>query len=447
MRVLGVVAGATAAVLALSVVAVEFVGEGHAGAAVVIGPATPIVYPSGSSETRANRTGFDTCTAPSLDALEAWKGTSPYTAVNIYFGGRNRGCSQPNLTKDWVTSAQAMGWRLIPTYFGDQPSCIFGTKPYRYTSSTATARGQADGADAAARAKALGLRKGSALYADVEHYDRTIATCRTAVRRYVSAWTTTLHGAGYIAGVYVHQDSGLRDLSATYDSTTYARPDAVWMARWNGDTALTGWPTAPDWQWGFWQRAKQYQGDHSETWGGVTLAVDSDRIKGPVATVAQQFTVTKSTTLYARSGPSTSYPVVRTFDPGATLGVLCQTTGRRIRTSPVWDRLVMGAWVPDVHLSTPSTTGFFTGLPKCTYPGQVTSSGSLVARKGPGTSYAKAGTALPRGGLAPVMCQTRGSKVGTTYVWDRLADGRWVTDYYISNRSNTTWSHPVPRCP
>ena len=34
------------------------------------------------------------------------------------------------------------------------------------------------------------------------------------------------------------------------------------------------------------QRAKQYRGDHSETFGGVTLNIDSDAIKAPVASVA-----------------------------------------------------------------------------------------------------------------------------------------------------------------
>jgi hypothetical protein len=70
-------------------------------------PETPVVYPSGSSGTRAARLAFDTCTAPSLAALAAWKGTSPYSAVNIYFGGNNRGCAQPNLTKAWVSGALA----------------------------------------------------------------------------------------------------------------------------------------------------------------------------------------------------------------------------------------------------------------------------------------------------------------------------------------------------
>jgi uncharacterized protein YraI len=409
-------------------------------------PETPVVYPSGSTVTRAGRLGFDTCSAPSLAALKAWRGTSPYSAVNIYFGGNNRGCAQPNLTKAWVRDATAAGWTLLPTYFGYQPYCMFGTKPNRYTATNATSRGTSDATDAVTQAKALGLLPGSALYADVEHYNRTDSACRTAVRRYVSAWTKKLHAAGYLAGVYVHQDSGLRDLSDSYNSTTYARPDAVWMARWDGVKSLTGWPTAPNSQWAIYQRAKQYRGDHNETWGGVTINIDSDVIKAPVATVARTYKVTSKTPLNARSGPSTSYSIVRSYNPGASLSVVCQATGQKVGSTTVWDRLTNGAWVSDFYVSTPSSTGFTSALPRCVYAGQVTSN-SLNARTGPGTSYPTTGSPLPRGSLAYVMCQKSGTKVGTTSVWNKLRDGRWVSDYYVSNRSNTTWSAPVPRCP
>ena len=75
-------------------------------------PATPATYPAAYSATRVQGRFFDTCTTPSLSALAAWRGTSPYTGVNIYFGGRNRGCAQPNLTAAWVRSASAAGWSL-----------------------------------------------------------------------------------------------------------------------------------------------------------------------------------------------------------------------------------------------------------------------------------------------------------------------------------------------
>jgi uncharacterized protein YraI len=409
-------------------------------------PETPVRYPSGSTVTRAAGLGFDACTAPSLAALAAWKGTSPYGTVNIYFGGNNRACAQPNLTATWVRDATAAGWKLLPTYFGYQPACMFGDKPNRYIAANATARGSSDASDAVAKAKALGVLPGSALYADVEHYDRTVSTCRTAVLRYVSAWTRSLHAAGYLAGVYVHQDSGLRDLSDSYSSTTYARPDAVWMARWDGSSALTGWPTAPNSHWADYQRAKQYRGDHNETWGGVTINIDSDSVKAPVATVARTYRVRSTTALNARSGPSSTYPVVRTHAPNSSLAVVCQASGQTVGTTAVWDRLTNGTWVSDYYVSTPSSTRFSWALPRCIYPGQVTTT-SLNARKGPGTSHSTTGNPLPRGALAHVMCQTAGSRVGSTAVWNKLRDGRWVSDYYVSNRSSTTWSTPVPRCP
>lgn len=409
-------------------------------------PETPVLYPSGSTVSRALGLGFDACTAPSLSALQAWKGTSPYSTVNIYFGGNNRACAQPNLTSTWVRDAVADGWKLLPTYLGYQPYCMFGDKPNHFTADNATTRGTSDASDAVTRAKALGLLPGSALYADVEHYDRAVSSCRTAVRRYVSAWTKKLHSSGYLAGVYVHQDSGLRDLSDSYNSTTYARPDAVWMARWDGNSALTGWPTAPNSHWADFQRAKQYRGDHDERWGGVTINIDSDSLRAPVATVARTYRVTSSTSLNARTGPSSTSPVVRTYSPGASLSVMCQTTGRQVHTTPVWNRLTSGAWVSDYYVSTPSNTGFTRSLPRCIYPGQVTTT-SLNARTGPGTSYAITGDPLPRGALAHVMCQDRGSTVGSTRVWNKLRDGRWVSDYYVSNRSSHTWSAPVPHCP
>jgi uncharacterized protein YraI len=410
-------------------------------------PATPVAYPSGSSATRVQGRFFDTCTAPPLSALAAWRGTSPYTGVNIYFGGRNRGCAQPNLTAAWVRSAAAAGWSLVPTYFGDQPFCVFGSKPYRYAASGAAARGAADGTDAVARARALGLLPGSALYADIEHYDRSATSCVAAVRTYVSEWTRALHRGGYLAGVYVHQDSGLRDLAGSYFSTSLARPDAVWMARWDGVATLTGWPTASNTLWAEWQRAKQYRGDHVETYGGVSLNIDSDIIKGPVATVAKTYRVTSTSPLNVRSGPTSSASVIGQLQPGSSVAVVCQARGQQVGTTPVWDRITTGGFVTDYYVSTPSNTGFSSALPRCSYPGQITLSTPVNTRSGPGTSYTTLNTPLQGGALAYVACQKSGSLVGTTRVWNQLVDGRWLTDYYVSNRSNTTYSAPVPRCP
>jgi Domain of unknown function (DUF1906) len=417
-----------------------------AAAPAAANPATTAGYPAGSSATRTGGLGFDTCTAPSAAALAAWR-AAPYRTVNIYFAGINRGCKQPELTAAWVRDVSAAGWRLLPTFMGRQPSCIFGTKPHRYTAEDAAAWGTEEARVAAIGAAELGLLPGSALYADVEHYDRADRPCVTAVRRYVSAWTARLHAAGYLAGVYVHQDSGLRDLSGVYGSPDYARPDAVWMARWDGDPALTGWPTAPDTHWGAHQRIKQYRGDHTETWGGVTIAIDSDSLDAPVATVAYRYRVTSSTPLNSRSGPTSSHPVVGVHAPGATLAVVCQGAGQRVGSTAVWDRLTDGSWVSDAFVSTPSATTWSPPLPRCSYPGQVTAAAGLSTRTGPSMATPVAGPPLPYGGLAYVVCQLAGDPVGTSRIWNLIDDGRWVSDYYVQNRSNTKGSAPVPRCP
>lgn len=409
-------------------------------------PDTPVVYPPSASATLATGRAIDTCTAPSVAAMRAWR-VSLYKTVNIYFGGINRGCAQPNLTAAWVRDTTALGWGLLPTYMGSQPSCMLGSKPHRYNEATATQHGIWNAQDAIKKARSLGLLGGSALYADIEHYDRSSVSCIKAVRLYASAWTKTLHAAGYLAGVYVHQDSGLRDLNDVYNSTAYARPDAVWMARWDGRSALTGWPTAPDSRWANHQRIKQYRAEQRETWGGVTITVDTNAIDAPVATVARPYKATSTAPLKARSGPATMYQISRSYNPGSALSVVCQGIGQKVAQTNVWNRLSDGSWVSDHYVSTPSQTAFSAPLPRCTYPGQVTSATPLNARTGPGTSFPVTGAPLPTGALAYVMCQKDGSAVSTTRTWNRLSDGRWVSDYYVSNRSNTARSAPVPRCP
>ncbi|NED99072.1 DUF1906 domain-containing protein [Phytoactinopolyspora halotolerans] len=419
---------------------------GTVNAPAVAEPETPVSYPSGASATRTSGLGFDTCTAPSRSALRAWR-QSPYSTVNVYIGGINRACRQPELSRSWVRDVTAMGWDLLPTYVGRQPYCVNARGMSTFTKSDAYRLGRTNAQHAIGKAEELGMARGSALYADIEHYDRSDRDCATAVRRYVSAWTSTLHANGYLAGVYLHHASGLQDLSTSYGSAHYARPDAIWLARWDRDTSLRGWPNTADSKWSVHQRAKQYRGEHKTTNGGVTLNIDSNSIDAPVATVARRYRVTSSVSLNARTGPGTSYGATGGHAPGSTLSVICQARGAKAGSTSVWDLLADGTWVSDGYVSTPSNTGFSRALPRCKWPGQVSSTGPLNARSGPGTSHARSGSPLPSGSLAWIVCQKRGTRIDGTSVWNKLADGRWVTDHYVSTRSATSWSSPIPRCP
>lgn len=408
-------------------------------------PSTTVNYPGGATTTRLKGKAFDTCTAPTLAAMKAWK-SSPYTGVGVYIGGPNRTCSQPQLTVNWVAEVSKLRWRIIPIYMGRQAPCTFrGAGSVNITPSEAEAQGTASASDAIAKASAIGLRPGSAIYGDMEHYDANISSCRTVVLRYLSAWTKELHRRGFLSGVYAHLYSGAKHLSDAYTSTSYARPDAIWIARWDRVESLRDWKDIPNTRWASGQRGKQYWGDHDATYGGVKLNIDSDLFDAPVATVSFAYKVTSPAPLNARRGPSTSYPVVRTYQPGSTVYVRCQLPGSSVGGTKVWDKLADGTYVTDYYVSTPSSTGYSAPLPLCLLPFQVTAKSYLTQRTGPGTGYSSSGS-LPTGALARVLCQRAGSKYGTTSVWDKLNNGRYVTDYLVATPSNTTYSVPIPRC-
>ncbi|MFF3561154.1 glycoside hydrolase domain-containing protein [Streptomyces sp. NPDC002574] len=409
-------------------------------------PATSTGYPAGATATRFSGLAFDACTAPPLTTIQAW-GASPYRALGVYISGVNRTCAQPQLTADWVSSVSRLKWRLLPIHKGLQPPC--GGRPtdakISRTAATARTQGTAAAGDAVAAAKALGMRPGSAFYNDIENYAQADVGCRTAVLSYVSGWTKELHRLGYLSGVYMNLNLGAQQLSDAFTSASYARPDALWIARYDGTDTLKGWAGVADGKWSVHQRAKQYRGSHDETYGGVTVNIDNDRLDAPVATVAYTYTVTSPGALNARSGPSSSYPLVRTHASGSALQVVCQTPGPKVGSTTVWDKLTDGTYVTDHYVSTPSATGYSAPLPRCVYPYQVTASGGLTVRAGPGSSYAAQGSAA-NGALAWVICQRSGSAVGTTKIWDRLDSGRYVSDHYVATLSGTTYTKPVPRC-
>jgi hypothetical protein len=227
--------------------------------------------------------GFDACTAPSTNALQAWS-ASPYRAVGIYLGGANRGCTQRNLTSGWVTTTLGMGWSLLPLYVGLQAPCVGQTRLQHVSTNVATAAAQGRTAadDAATLAVGLGLPAGSPVYFDMEGYKTNDAACTRVVQSFVTGWVTELRANGLVPGVYGSAASTVRDVAALGSSI----PDAIWIANWNGIESVFGDPYVSDGLWANHQRVHQYKGGHNETWGGVTINIDSSFVDGAVVTSA-----------------------------------------------------------------------------------------------------------------------------------------------------------------
>ncbi|HEY9475943.1 MAG TPA: glycoside hydrolase domain-containing protein, partial [Mycobacteriales bacterium] len=215
--------------------------------------------------------GFDACTAPSSATLQAWL-ASPYRAVGVYIGGVNRACAQPNLTDSWVSTQASRGWKIVPIYVGLQAPCSGVGQTISPGSAWTQGRAAAD--DAATRAQAVGISPGSALYNDMEHYPDE-SGCSSAVVSFLNGWTQRLHQRGYASGVYATAFGGAVDLAAVYHSTSVVPPDFIWFARWDGITTLSDKAFSDD-VWSDHQRMKQYTGGHDETYGGVTINIDSN---------------------------------------------------------------------------------------------------------------------------------------------------------------------------
>ncbi len=229
--------------------------------------------------------GIDTCGAPSTSAMRAWL-SSPYRSVGIYLGGAMRACPDGNLSASWVSTVTGEGWRLAPLYVGYQAPCVNQSGLGEFSRDPATAAGQATAAarDAVARARYFGLPTGSPIYFDLESYDSGDTVCRAAVLAFANAWTVELHRWSFRSGVYSGSASGIRDMAGAVGRSGFVPPDGVWMARWNGSPGVFGDPYVSDGYWRNHQRLHQYLGGHNETWGGVTLNIDTNSDDGLVVT-------------------------------------------------------------------------------------------------------------------------------------------------------------------
>jgi len=231
--------------------------------------------------------GFDACTAPSSRSMSAWE-ASPYRAIGVYIGGSNRGCSQPNLTASWVDAQTDAGWHLIPTYVGLQAPTSSCDSCAKLSASRAILQGEEAAVDAVAQAAAVAMGPGSPIYFDMESYTRT-ASATTATLVFLEAWTEKLHSLGYVSGVYSSSASGIADLAAQLGED-YSLPDNLWFANWNGQASTTD-PYVPAGGWSDHQRIHQYRGGHDESYGGVTINIDSNYVDaGTVGTAASPTT-------------------------------------------------------------------------------------------------------------------------------------------------------------
>jgi hypothetical protein len=78
-------------------------------------------------------------------------------------------------------------------------------------------------------------------------------------------------------------------------------------------------------------------------------------------------------------------------------------------------------------------------------PYLTVASPSLNERSAPSTGAAIAGS-LPYHSTIYITCQTSGSVVNGSAVWDQLLNGTYISDYWTNTPGMNTWTPSIPRC-
>lgn len=240
------------------------------------------------------KAAFDRCAFPTLEQMQTWWDQSPYWVFNLYVGGVSFYCDEPPLDPFWVKQASQQGWQFITTWVGPQASCSRYIHKMSSDPAIAYLQGKDEADQAAQAVRNLGLLGENLIYYDLEGYLGGAAplSCRAATASFMLGWTERLHQLGYKSGLY---GSPCTSYMEDFAPLAYP-PDDVWLAYWKY-TYYT--PSASVWDlpcidnayWPDHQRLRQYTGGHVETWGGVSLTIDSNVTDGEITWLPDQPTV------------------------------------------------------------------------------------------------------------------------------------------------------------
>jgi lysophospholipase L1-like esterase len=145
------------------------------------------------------------------------------------------------------------------------------------------------------------------------------------------------------------------------------------------------------------------------------------------------------------------------FQPPAANGASWVTYwfegGTTITTSATMQALVKGYDPAPATPTTPASPPAIAPAPPsggggATGPQRFAVANSTIAvnlRRGPGTSFPVVGSAAP-GSSLDISCQTRGSVVFGSSVWDQLTSGAFISDFYTSTPGFDAFSPSLAEC-
>lgn len=249
---------------------------------VVIAGLLPSSATAGTVTLNSIGEGRDTCQDPTQQAMRTWWEHTAFRFWGMYVGGDSTSCSQPNLSKSYltnVTDGAHQQWDLNFFWVGNQAPCSGYSYRFSYNTTEAFNEGYNAAYYADKTVYNLGLYYSVPLSYDLEELNSGNGSCVSASQSYVSGWDVLVaKDAGRTPGVY--GSSCGPDLTAFASTKTV--PYYIHGVDYNNNESPTNLECVPSGYWVYKQRLKQYRGGHLEEYGGVRLEVDSDSAEGPV---------------------------------------------------------------------------------------------------------------------------------------------------------------------
>jgi hypothetical protein len=247
--------------------------------AAAVPPVTVLVAaaPARASFGISQRWGVDACGINTTARASAFWNNTPYSNIGVYIGGISAAC--PMNSGSFISALVAQGWQIMPLWVGPQASC--SSFPHRMSSNATTAfeQGKTEAHSSYLRLQSLGMSvDNTPVIYDLENYDTTNTTCLNAAKAFIRGWVTQAHvPTAQKSGVY---GSACASGLASFASLSPA-PDFITGADWDNVKSVRSMSCVSSSSWTGGRRHKQYRGDHSETWNGVTISVDNDCSNAP----------------------------------------------------------------------------------------------------------------------------------------------------------------------
>jgi murein DD-endopeptidase MepM/ murein hydrolase activator NlpD len=174
-----------------------------------------------------------------------------------------------------------------------------------------------------------------------------------------------------------------------------------------------------------------------------------------------------NTPLNIRAAATTAASVVGSLRTGNRVTLVCQVTGQtingRVRTTNIWDKIADGRYVSNAYIrrgalspcpptpAPPLTAPTAPANASATSAVGTVDSGSIPLNiRAAATTAASVVGSLRTGNQVTLVCQVTGQtingRVRTTNTWDKIADGRYVSNAYI-RRGALSPCPPTPTSP